>query len=55
MPPALGETYVMCEDCGARLYSEDNAGYAGFRAVKCRYKRDENGQCVTHEERPDLY
>lgn len=55
MGPADGEVFVMCDECGARLRSEDSRTGERYRGVKCPYNRDENGECVTPDERPDLY
>ena len=55
MPPTEGETYVMCNDCGARLYSTDDKGHGPYHGVKCPYKKDQMGICRTPEERPEMY
>lgn len=51
--PDLDETYVMCNECGAKLYS--TMGSVSYLGKNCPFKRDEHGKCVTPEERPDLY
>ena len=51
--PSPGEIWVMCENCGARLWSED--GYTSVRGIPCPYKRDQKGRCRTREEAPELY
>ena len=53
--PAPGEVWVMCQNCGARLHSADSVLGEQYRGVRCPYKRDEKGECVSQEERPDLY
>lgn len=55
MPPAPGETYVICRGCGARLHSVDDRGWGPYKDVPCPYKKDEDGECVSRDERPDLY
>ena len=40
---SLGHAWMMCIDCGAKLYDFD--GYKD-RTKSCPYVRDEQGQCT---------
>lgn len=55
MGPEDGEVWVMCYSCGARLHSSDSVLGEKYRGTRCPYEKDEKGDCVTPEERPDLY
>lgn len=37
---AAGERYVICQECGARLWSEDANGHLSDKAIPCPYKYD---------------
>ena len=54
MPPniVMGEVYVMCNECGARLWSDYQLEKEteNYRGIKCPYKTLDN-QCLTPEER----
>lgn len=39
----LGEAYMICRECGARLYSFDGSQ---DRDTQCPYKKDDRGNCT---------
>lgn len=48
MGPADGEVYVMCGECGARLWSCDSRIGEKYLESRCPYKRD--GKCSPTKE-----
>jgi hypothetical protein len=45
---ALGEAYVMCNQCGARLWSTE--GYEDF-GITCPYPKGPKGECQPTRKR----